>query len=348
MNRYKVLVTGGAGYIGAHTVVELHKSGYDVVIADNLSNSSEDVLTGIEMITGEKPLFEKVDCTDYSALEGLFLKHKDISYAIHFAAFKAVGESVSKPMLYYRNNLLSLMNLIDIMTSAGKSSIVFSSSCTVYGQPSADYLPVGEDAPLQPAQSPYGNTKQICEEMLRDATLAMPDRLNVISLRYFNPVGAHPSAIIGELPRGVPQNLLPFVTQTAAGIRELLSVWGDDYNTPDGSCIRDYIYVCDLAKAHVAALDRMTERNGKMDENIEYYNLGTGKGLSVLEVIDLFKRANNVDVPFKIAPRRPGDVEQVWADPSKANRVLGWRADTPVETVMQSAWRWEKKIRDIK
>lgn len=347
MNRYKVLVTGGAGYIGAHTVIELHKSGYEVVIADNLSNSSEDVLTGIEMITGEKPVFEKVDCTDYSALEALFLKHKDISYAIHFAAFKAVGESVSKPMLYYRNNLLSLMNLIDIMTSAGKSSIVFSSSCTVYGQPSADYLPVGEDAPLQPAQSPYGNTKQICEEMLRDATLAMPDSLNVISLRYFNPVGAHPSALIGELPRGVPQNLLPFVTQTAAGIRELLSVWGDDYNTPDGSCVRDYIYVCDLAKAHVAALDRMTGRNGKMDKNIEYYNLGTGRGLSVLEVIDLFKKANKVDVPFKIAPRRPGDVEQVWADPSKANRVLGWRADTPVETVMQSAWRWEKKIRGI-
>ncbi len=347
MNRIKVLVTGGAGYIGAHTVVELHKSCYDVVIADNLSNSSEDVLTGIEMITGEKPVFERVDCTDYSALANLFLRHNDISYVIHFAAFKAVGESVSNPMKYYSNNLISLINLLEIMTSAGKSSIVFSSSCTVYGQPSANYLPVGEDAPLQPAQSPYGKTKQMCEDILKDASAAMPDRLKVISLRYFNPVGAHPSALIGELPRGVPQNLLPFVAQTAAGVREYLNVWGDDYNTPDGSCIRDYIYVCDLAKAHVAALDRMTERNGNMDENIEYYNLGTGRGLSVLEVIDLFKRANNVDVPFKIAPRRLGDVEQVWANPSKANRVLGWRADTPVESVMQSAWRWEKKIRGI-
>ena len=347
MKRIKVLVTGGAGYIGAHTVVELHKSGYDAVIADNLSNSSEDVLTGIEKITGEKPVFERVDCTDYNALADLFLRHKDISYAIHFAAFKAVGESVSDPMKYYRNNLISLINLIEIMTSAGESSIVFSSSCTVYGQPSTNYLPVGEDAPLQPAQSPYGKTKQMCEDILKDASQAMKERLKVISLRYFNPVGAHPSALIGELAMGVPQNLLPFVAQTAAGVREFLNVWGDDYNTPDGSCIRDYIYVCDLAKAHVAALDRMTERNGKMDENIEYYNLGTGRGLSVLEVIDLFKRANSVDVPFKIAPRRPGDIEQVWADPSKANKVLGWRADTPVESVMQSAWKWEKRIRGM-
>jgi UDP-glucose 4-epimerase len=347
MKRSKVLVTGGTGYIGAHTVVELHKTGYEVIIADNLSNSSLDVLDGIEKITGERPLFEKVDCTDYSELNTLFLKYEDIKSAIHFAAFKAVGESVAKPLLYYRNNLLSLINLIDIMTSRGESSIVFSSSCTVYGQPDQEHLPVGEDAPLQPAQSPYGKTKQMCEDILKDSALAMADRLKVISLRYFNPVGAHPTAHIGELPLGVPQNLLPFVAQTAAGIRDMLSVWGDDYSTPDGSCIRDYIYVCDLAKAHVAALERVTVKSAAMKDNMEYYNLGTGRGLSVLEVIDIFKRANKIDVPFRIADRRAGDVEQVWADPSKANRELGWSADTPIEEVMQSAWRWEKKIRGL-
>ncbi len=347
MKRSKVLVTGGTGYIGAHTVIELHKTGYDVIIADNLSNSSEDVLDGIEKITGERPIFEKADCTDYNVMDSLFQKYGDIGAAIHFAAFKAVGESVAKPLLYYRNNLLSLINIIDIMTSAGSSSIVFSSSCTVYGQPDSEHLPVGEDAPLQPAQSPYGKTKQMCEDILKDSAYAMPDKLKVISLRYFNPVGAHPTAHIGELPLGVPQNLLPFVAQTAAGVREMLSVWGDDYNTPDGSCIRDYIYVCDLAKAHVAALKRLTVNSGDMKGNIEYFNLGTGRGLSVLEVIDIFKRANNIDVPFRIAERRAGDVEQVWADPSKANRELGWRADTPIEEVMQSAWRWEKRIRGM-
>ncbi len=348
MERVKVLVTGGAGYIGAHTVVELHESGYEAVIADNLSNSSEEVLEGIEKITGVKPIFERVDCTDKATFAKLFDKYPSIKHAIHFAAYKSVGESVSEPLKYYSNNLESLTNLIGIMTSRGGGSIVFSSSCTVYGQPTPEYLPVNEDAPLQPAQSPYGNTKQICEAILRDCTNALPERLKVISLRYFNPVGAHPSAHIGELPIGVPQNLLPFVTQTAAGLREILNVWGDDYNTPDGSCIRDYIYVCDLAKAHVAALDRMTGRRGEMESSMEYYNLGTGRGLSVLEVIEIFKSANGVKLPYKIAPRRPGDVEQVWADPSKANEKLGWRADTPVEDIMRSAWRWEKKIRGIK
>ncbi len=345
--RQKVLVTGGTGYIGAHTVVELQKSGYQPVIADNLSNSSVEVLDGIEKITGERPLFEKIDCTERDALKGLFDKYGDIYSAIHFAAYKAVGESVAYPLKYYSNNIGSLINLLEIMTSSGRANIVFSSSCTVYGQPEPQHLPVSELAPLQPAQSPYGNTKQICEEILTDSAAAMKGILKVISLRYFNPVGAHPSANIGELPLGVPQNLLPFVTQTAAGIREILSVFGNDYNTPDGSCIRDYIYVCDLAKAHVAALDRLTGRDSQMEENIEFFNLGTGKGLSVLEVLNAFVNATGIDVPYKIAPRRAGDVEQVWADPAKANNVLGWRADTPVEDIMKSAWAWEKRIRGI-
>ena len=345
MKREKVLVTGGAGYIGAHTVVELYTAGYEPVIADNLSNSSEEVLDGIQKITGVKPVFEKIDCTDKASLESLFDKFPDIDHAIHFAAYKAVGESVERPLMYYGNNLVSLINLAGIMMAKGNGSIVFSSSCTVYGQPSSDHLPVGEEAPLKPAQSPYGKTKQMCESILEDCVNTPKSDLNVISLRYFNPIGAHPSAHIGELPRGVPQNLLPFVTQTAAGLRKELSVFGNDYNTPDGSCIRDYIYVCDLAKAHVAAIERL--RGKKVRGTSEYFNLGTGRGLSVLEVLDIFMESNNVKVPFRIAPRRAGDVEQVWADPAKANKELGWVADTPVEEVMRSAWKWEKRIRGI-
>lgn len=373
MDKIKVLVTGGAGYIGSHTVVELHNAGYQAIIVDNLSNSSIEVLEGIERIIGEKPIFELIDCTDYKSLVGLFEKYGDIRYAIHFAAYKAVGESVEKPIMYYKNNLISLLNLIEIMNDRGKSSIVFSSSCTVYGQPAPEHLPVNEEAPLQPATSPYGKTKQMCEDILKDSVYAFRGNLDVIALRYFNPIGAHPSANIGELPRGVPQNLLPFVTQTAAGIRKELSVFGNDYNTPDGSCIRDYIYVCDLAKAHVAAIDRLklistpkvTDSSNVIDipkvndgplesycleklENkgvFEYLNIGTGTGLSVLEVIEAFENANNVDIPYKIVSRRAGDVEQVWADPSKANRILNWSANTPLEDIMKSAWKWEQKLR---
>ncbi|OFY40386.1 MAG: UDP-glucose 4-epimerase GalE [Bacteroidetes bacterium GWF2_40_14] len=347
MKKAKVLVTGGTGYIGAHTAVELFNAGYEVLLADNFSNSSPDVLDGIEKITGEKPLFEEVDCSDINAFGLLFEKHPDIRAAIHFAAYKAVGESVEKPVMYYRNNLFSLINLIELMNRQNRSSIVFSSSCTVYGQPAKENLPVSENAPLQPATSPYGRTKQICEDILKDSAMAYRDKLNVILLRYFNPIGAHPSAFIGELPRGVPQNLLPYITQTAAGLRDFLSVYGNDYSTPDGSCIRDYIYVCDLAKAHVAAMERLLEKSEEMKDNIEYFNLGTGKGLSVLELIDLFKKSTGVDVPYRITGRRAGDVEQVWADPTLANEVLGWRATTPVEEVLASAWKWEKKLRGI-
>jgi len=360
MDKIKVLVTGGAGYIGSHTVVELYNAGYQAIIVDNFSNSSIEVLAGIEKIIGEKPIFEQLDCTDYKSFATLFEKYPDIRYAIHFAAFKAVGESVEKPLMYYRNNLVSLLNLIELMNGRGKSSIVFSSSCTVYGQPAPEHLPVSEQAPLQPAQSPYGKTKQMSEDILSDSVKAFGGNLDVIALRYFNPIGAHPSANIGELPRGVPQNLLPFVAQTAAGIRKELSVFGNDYNTPDGSCIRDYIYVCDLAKAHVAAIERLKtidslkiKEGSKTGEGIvtqknkgafECYNLGTGKGLSVLEVIDIFKKANSVDVPFKIVARRAGDVEQVWANPTKANKILNWVADTPLEEVMKSAWKWQQKL----
>lgn len=362
MKKIKVLVTGGAGYIGSHTVVELHNAGYQAIIVDNLSNSSIEVLDGIEKIIGEKPIFEQLDCTDYNSLASIFEKYGNIQYAIHFAAFKAVGESVEKPIIYYKNNLISLLNLIEIMNGQGKSSIVFSSSCTVYGQPSPEHLPVDEEAPLQPATSPYGKTKQMCEDILRDSVTAFKGNLDVIALRYFNPIGAHPSAHIGELPRGVPQNLLPFVSQTAIGIRKELSVFGDDYNTPDGSCIRDYIYVCDLAKAHVAAIERLKAISAPQLMNshntldgakpagghkgvFEYLNIGTGKGLSVLEVIEAFTKANSVDVPYKIVPRRAGDVEQVWANPTKANTVLNWSANTPLEEVMRSAWKWEQKLK---
>ena len=344
MRRLKVLVTGGTGYIGAHTTVELLNSGFDVVIIDNLSNSSADVIDGIEKITGKRPLFFKADCADISAFSKVSEEVGDIDAAIHFAAFKAVGESVREPLMYYRNNLQSLINLLQIMTNSTKAAVVFSSSCTVYGQPDKDHLPVNENAPLKKAESPYGMTKQMCEDILEDTARAFKDNLKVISLRYFNPIGAHESALIGELPRGVPQNLLPFVTQTAIGKREILNVFGNDYNTPDGSCIRDYIYVCDLAKAHVAAIKRMLIEPEKMEGNIEYFNLGTGKGLSVLDVINEFEKATGVKVPYIIAPRRDGDVEQVWADPSKANKILGWKAETPLDEVMKSAWLWEQRL----
>lgn len=340
----RILVTGGTGYIGSHTVVELMQQGYDVVIVDNLSNSNEAVLDGITAIVGRRPEFEKVDCNDKAAMDGVFAKYADIVATIHFAASKAVGESVEKPLLYYRNNIGSLLTLLELMKAHGVQNIVFSSSCTVYGQPTADHLPVDETAPIQPALSPYGNTKQINEEVICDEAHA-DTNLHAILLRYFNPIGAHPSALIGELPNGVPNNLLPFVTQTAAGLRKELKVFGDDYNTPDGSCIRDYIYVVDLAKAHVKAVERMLQ--GKASEQVEVFNLGTGRGLSVLEIVKTFMQVTGVKIPYQIVGRREGDIEQVWANPEKANKVLGWKAETPVGDVLLSAWKWEKKLRSL-
>lgn len=338
----RILVTGGTGYIGSHTTVELMQQGYDVVIIDNLSNSTSDVLDGIEAIVGTRPAFEQVDCNDAQAVADVFTKYTDIQGVIHFAASKAVGESVEQPLMYYRNNLMSLVTLLEQMKAHNVHNIVFSSSCTVYGQPAEEHLPVDETAPIQVALSPYGNTKQINEEIIRDEAHANT-HLHATILRYFNPIGAHPSAMIGELPNGVPQNLLPFVTQTAIGLRKELKVFGDDYNTPDGSCIRDYIYVVDLAKAHVKAVKRML--NHQATEQVEVFNLGTGRGLSVLEILNTFMQVTGVNVPYQIVGRREGDIEQVWAKPDKANNVLGWKADTPIEDVLLSAWRWEQKIR---
>ena len=336
-----ILVTGGTGFIGSHTTVELQNAGYDVVIVDNLSNSREDVLDGIEKITGIRPAFEKVDLRDFDATEAVFKKYPKIQGIIHFAASKAVGESVEKPLLYYRNNIVSLINLLELMPKYNVKGIIFSSSCTVYGQP--DHLPATEETPINKAESPYGNTKQINEEIIRD-TVASGSPIKAIMLRYFNPIGAHPSALIGELPIGVPANLIPYVTQTAIGIREKLSVFGDDYNTPDGSCIRDYIYVVDLAKAHVCAMTRIME--DKTDENVEVYNIGTGKGTSVLELINGFERATGVKLNYQIVGRRAGDIEQVWGNVDKANKVLGWKADTPLEDVLASAWKWQLALRE--
>ena len=338
----RILVTGGTGYIGSHTVVELVQQGYDVVIVDNLSNSDKNMLDGIAAIIGKQPEFHQVDCNDAAALSSVMDAYSDIEAVIHFAASKAVGESVEQPLMYYRNNLMSLVTLLEQMKAHNVHNIVFSSSCTVYGQPSAEHLPVDETAPIQTALSPYGNTKQINEEIIRDEAHA-DKSLQATILRYFNPIGAHPSAMIGELPNGVPQNLLPFVTQTAAGLRKQLKVYGNDYNTPDGSCIRDYIYVVDLAKAHVKAVERML--SGKSEEQVEVFNLGTGRGLSVLEILNTFIQVTGVDVPYEIVGRREGDIEQVWAKPDRANNVLGWKADTPIEEVLLSAWRWEQKIR---
>lgn len=341
----RILVTGGTGYIGSHTTVELMQQGYDVVIVDNLSNSNIDVLDGIEQIVGTRPPFVQADCNDEQAMAQVFANYPDIVGVIHFAASKAVGESVEQPLMYYRNNLMSLVTLLEQMKVSGVRNIVFSSSCTVYGQPTADHLPVDETAPIQVALSPYGNTKQINEEIIRDTAHA-DAQLHATILRYFNPIGAHPSALIGELPNGVPQNLLPFVTQTAAGMREQLRVYGNDYNTPDGSCIRDYIYVVDLAKAHVKAVERMLA--GLPTEQVEVFNLGTGRGLSVLEILNKFIEVTGVDVPYTIVGRREGDIEQVWAKPDKANNILGWKADTPVEDVLLSAWKWEQKLHQSK
>ena len=340
----RILVTGGTGYIGSHTTVELMQQGYDVTIVDNLSNSSIDVLDGISAIVGRKPEFANIDCSNFVDLDGVFRNYPDIVGVIHFAASKAVGESVEKPLMYYRNNLGSLVTLLEVMKLHRVQNIVFSSSCTVYGQPDAAHLPVDETAPIQKALSPYGNTKQINEEIIRDEAHADKD-LHATILRYFNPIGAHPSAHIGELPNGVPQNLLPFVTQTAAGLRPELKVFGNDYNTPDGSCIRDYIYVVDLAKAHVKAIDRMLKAKDR--EQVEVFNLGTGRGLSVLEIINEFEAATGIKIPYTVVGRREGDIEQVWAAPKKANEVLGWKADTPIRDVLASAWKWEKKIRKI-
>lgn len=332
----RILVTGGTGYIGSHTVVELQNNGYEVIIVDNLSNSRAEVVDSIEQITGIRPAFEKVDCLDYEGMDAVFAKYPGIQGVIHFAASKAVGESVEKPLKYYRNNLVSLINLLELMPKHNVQGIIFSSSCTVYGQP--DVLPVTEAAPIKKAESPYGNTKQVNEEIIRD-TVASGAPIRAILLRYFNPIGAHPSALIGELPNGVPQNLIPYLTQTAMGIREKLSVFGDDYDTPDGSCIRDYIYVVDLAKAHVIAMNRILEN--KQKENVEVFNVGTGRGLSVLELIHAFESATGVKLNYQIVGRRAGDIVKVWADPSYANNELGWKAEATIEDTLRSAWNWQ-------
>ena len=339
----RILVTGGTGYIGSHTVVELQNAGYEVVIVDNLSNSSADVVDNIEKVSGIRPYFEKLDCLDLAGLDAVFTKYSGIKAIIHFAASKAVGESVQKPLLYYRNNLVSLINLLELMPKHGVEGIVFSSSCTVYGQPDAQYLPVTEEAPIKPALSPYGNTKQINEEIIQDTIHAGAPFKSII-LRYFNPIGAHPTAEIGELPNGVPQNLIPYLTQTAMGIRKELSVFGDDYNTPDGSCIRDYINIVDLAKAHVIAMDRMLQN--KSEEKVEIFNLGTGQGVSVLELLHTFEKATGVKVPYKIVGRREGDIEKVWANPAKANKVLGWKAEESLADTLKSAWNWQVRLRE--
>ena len=336
-----ILVTGGTGFIGIHTTVELQNAGYDVVIVDNLSNSKEDVIDGIEKITGIRPAFEKVDLRDQEATEAVFRKYPKISGIIHFAASKAVGESVQIPLVYYRNNIISLVNLLELMPKYDVKGIIFSSSCTVYGQP--DVLPATEETPIKKAESPYGNTKQINEEIIQDFVKSGAPIKSII-LRYFNPIGSHPTAIIGEMPNGVPQNLIPFLTQTAIGIREKLSVFGDDYDTPDGSCIRDYIYVVDLAKAHVCAMTRIME--DKAEEPVEVFNIGTGKGTSVLELINGFEKATGVKLNYQIVGRRPGDIEKVWGNVDKANKVLGWKADTPLEDVLASAWKWQVALRE--
>lgn len=341
MNNRSVLVAGGAGYIGSHTVVELINAGYEVVIVDNFSNSDTSSLDGIERITGVRPAFEQVDCCDREALEAVFRKY-DFNSAIHFAAFKAVGESVDKPAKYYRNNLLSLLNLVELMVEYGRENIVFSSSATVYGD--ADVLPVTELTPRKSATSPYGNTKQMSEDILRD-NVAANSALRGIALRYFNPIGAHPSALIGELPRGVPNNLVPYITQTAAGVRECLSIFGDDYPTPDGSCLRDYIDIVDLARAHTAAIDRMVAK--RSEERYEVFNIGTGRPVSVFELVKGFEEANGLKLNYRVAPRRAGDVTAVWADTSRANEVLGWRAERELSDTLKAAWAWECNVRKI-
>ena len=337
-----ILVTGGTGFIGSHTTVELIEAGYDVVIVDNLSNSKIEVLDGIEKITGVRPAFEQVDLRDKDATEEVFKKYPKIEGVIHFAASKAVGESVEKPLLYYRNNIVSLVNILELMPKYKVKGIIFSSSCTVYGQPDPENLPVTEEAPIKPAESPYGNTKQINEEIIRD-DINSGAPIKAILLRYFNPIGSHPSSIIGEMPNGVPMNLIPYVTQTAMGIREQLKVFGNDYNTPDGTCIRDYIYVVDLAKAHVKAMTRVLDTDS---EKLEVFNVGTGHGCTTKEIVDAFQKATGVKLNWTYAPRRAGDIEKVWANPEKANKVLGWKAETSLEDTLKSAWNWQKKLRE--
>jgi UDP-glucose 4-epimerase len=335
----KVVVTGGLGFIGSHTVVELQNQGFEVVAIDNLSNSSITVLDGIEKITGEKPLFENIDLREKTAVQNFFKKHRDCVGVIHFAASKAVGESVENPLLYYENNINALVYVLQELTVLPQANFIFSSSCTVYGQ--AEKMPITENASIQPAMSPYGNTKQIGEEIITDTAKAT--NLNSILLRYFNPIGAHSSTAIGELPIGVPQNLVPFITQTAMGIREKLSVFGNDYPTPDGTCIRDYIHVVDLAKAHVVALQRLL--NGQNIEKVETFNLGTGTGSSVLEVIQAFEKVSGQKLNYQIVARREGDITSAYANTDKANKVLGWKAETSLEDSLASAWKWEQKIR---
>lgn len=337
-----ILVTGGTGFIGSHTTVELIEAGYKVVIVDNLSNSKVEVLDGIEKITGVRPAFENVDLRDKDAAEGVFKKYPEIEGIIHFAASKAVGESVQKPLLYYRNNIVSLVNLLELMPVYNVKGIIFSSSCTVYGQPKPENLPVTEDAPHQKATSPYGNTKEINEQIIYDY-IHSGANIKSIVLRYFNPIGAHPTALIGELPNGVPANLIPYVTQTAIGIRKELTIFGNDYDTEDGTCIRDYIYVVDLAKAHVAAMSRVLD---KETDKIEYFNIGTGRGNSTKELVDTFEKATGVKVNWKFGPRREGDIEKIWGDCSKANKVLGWKAEASLAEVMASAWKWQLKLRE--
>ncbi|MFI3281648.1 MAG: UDP-glucose 4-epimerase GalE [Rikenellaceae bacterium] len=341
MKKETVLVAGGAGYIGSHTAVELIEAGFNVVIADNLSNSEIAAVEGVRKITGVDVPFIEVDCCDAVAFARVFEEY-EFNSAIHFAASKAVGESVSKPLEYYKNNLTSLMNLIELMRRYNRPNIIFSSSCTVYGEPDAQ--PVTESTPRKPATSPYGNTKTMSEDILRDSASTY-EEIRGIALRYFNPIGAHPSALIGELPQGVPQNLVPFVTQTAAGLREQLAVFGDDYPTPDGSCVRDYIDVVDLAKAHVVAVTRLIEQKNKAD--YEVFNIGTGNGVSVLELLRRFEAVNGVKVNYKIAPRRAGDITAIWADPALANNELGWSATRSLDDTLAAAWAWEKKIRNI-
>jgi UDP-glucose 4-epimerase len=340
--KHKILVTGGTGYIGSHTVVELQQSGYEVIVVDDLSNSSIEVLDNIEKITGIKPAFEKFDLADREKTSEFFSRNNDIKAIIHFAASKAVGESVEKPLLYYRNNLVSLMNILENQLEHNIPNIVFSSSCTVYGQP--DQLPVTEQTPRKDAESPYGNTKRVNEDILKDTVSANP-QLKAIALRYFNPIGAHPSALIGELPLGVPQNLVPFITQSAAGLRGELKVFGNDYNTPDGSAVRDYINVVDLAKAHVVAIERLLSEKNKA--GYEVFNLGTGEGLSVLQIVEGFEKATGIKVNYRIIDRRPGDIEKIWADTTYANQELGWKAETGLEETLLSAWNWEKRVRGI-
>lgn len=334
----KILVTGGTGYIGSHTVVELHNAGYDVVIVDNLSNSNIKILTQLHAITGKWFDFHQIDLQEEEAVKAFAEGHADITGIIHFAAYKAVGESVEQPLKYYKNNFYSLINLLTSFNR--KINFVFSSSCTVYGQP--DFLPVTEAAPVKKAESPYGNTKQIAEEILSETAAVTPD-LNVIALRYFNPVGAHKTALIGELPNGVPANLVPFITQSAIGKRGPITVYGNDYDTPDGSAIRDYIHVVDLARAHVAAIKRLEENKGA--SNYDVFNIGTGKGSSVLEIIDAFEQVNGEKLDYKIGPRRGGDIVQIFGDVKKSNQELGWKAELDINEMMRSAWEWEKYIK---